>query len=170
MWGFALVFGNPNHAACDSLQVNGVKAVERVPDCLTPKQLQALEEYIQSHLQSELRLYQIAHQLGLSPYYWLMHSRQQPDCRHISMCCTVGCSERNSCCGRLRSRSQRLRMKLALKSKPYDDCVSQNTKNDARDVSSASGSDLIISLSYVCVPRSFCTQSSYLKLPCCFYL
>jgi len=25
--------------------------------------------YIQSHLQSELRLYQIAHQLGLSPYY-----------------------------------------------------------------------------------------------------
>jgi len=45
-----------NHAACDSLQVNGVKAVERVPDCLTPKQLQALEEYIQSHLQSELAL------------------------------------------------------------------------------------------------------------------
>ncbi len=41
----------------------------RVPDCLTPRQLKAVVEYIQSHLHSELRLYQIADHVGISPYY-----------------------------------------------------------------------------------------------------
>lgn len=43
--------------------------LKRVPDCLTPKQLKVIVEYIQSHLHSELRLYQIANQVGVSSYY-----------------------------------------------------------------------------------------------------
>jgi AraC family transcriptional regulator len=43
--------------------------LKRVPDCLTPKQLNAIVEYIRSHLHSELRLYQIANHVGLSAYY-----------------------------------------------------------------------------------------------------
>ena len=43
--------------------------LKRVPDHLTPKQLKAIVEYIQSHLHSELRLDQIANQVGISPYY-----------------------------------------------------------------------------------------------------
>lgn len=43
--------------------------LKRVPDCLTPKQMKAIVEYIESHLHSELGLYQIANQVGLSPYY-----------------------------------------------------------------------------------------------------
>lgn len=43
--------------------------LKRVPDCLTPKQLKAVVEYIQSHLQSELRLYQIADHVRISSYY-----------------------------------------------------------------------------------------------------
>lgn len=43
--------------------------LKRVPDCLTPKQLNAIVEYIQSHLSSELRLYQMADHVGISPYY-----------------------------------------------------------------------------------------------------
>lgn len=43
--------------------------LRRVPDYLTPKQLGAIVEYIDAHLHSELRLHQIAAQVGLSPYY-----------------------------------------------------------------------------------------------------
>lgn len=43
--------------------------LRRVPDCLTPRQLKTIVDYIQSHLHSELRLYQIANQVGISPYY-----------------------------------------------------------------------------------------------------
>jgi AraC-like DNA-binding protein len=43
--------------------------LKRVPDCLTPGKLKTIVEYIQSHLHHELRLYQIADRVGLSPYY-----------------------------------------------------------------------------------------------------
>lgn len=43
--------------------------LKRVPDCLTPKQVKTIVEYIQAHLQSDLSLYQIADQIGVSPYY-----------------------------------------------------------------------------------------------------
>lgn len=45
------------------------KRLKHVPDCLTPKQLKIIIEYIQSQLQSELRLNQMATHLGISPYY-----------------------------------------------------------------------------------------------------
>jgi AraC family transcriptional regulator len=45
------------------------KRLKQVPDCLTPKQLKAILDYIRSHLHCELRLYQIAEQVKLSPYY-----------------------------------------------------------------------------------------------------
>jgi AraC family transcriptional regulator len=43
--------------------------LKRVPDCLKPKQVKAVVEYIRSQLHSELRLEQIANQVGISPYY-----------------------------------------------------------------------------------------------------
>lgn len=43
--------------------------LSRVPDCLTPKQLKTVLEYIQAHLQSDLSLHQIANYIGVSPYY-----------------------------------------------------------------------------------------------------
>lgn len=43
--------------------------LKRTPDCLTSKQIKTIVEYIQSHLHCELRLYQIASQVGISPYY-----------------------------------------------------------------------------------------------------
>lgn len=45
------------------------KPLKRVPDYLTTKQLTTVLEYIQAHLASDLRLYQIADHLGVSPYY-----------------------------------------------------------------------------------------------------
>jgi AraC-like DNA-binding protein len=45
------------------------KRLKQVPDCLTPKQLKTIVDYIRSHLHYELRLYQIAEQVKLSPYY-----------------------------------------------------------------------------------------------------
>lgn len=48
---------------------SGSGRLQRVPDCLTPGQLQTIVEYIQVHLHSELKLYQIADQVGISPYY-----------------------------------------------------------------------------------------------------
>ena len=43
--------------------------LKRVPDCLTPKQLKAIIEYIQFHLHGDLWLNQIANHVGISPYY-----------------------------------------------------------------------------------------------------
>ncbi|XGV97698.1 MAG: helix-turn-helix transcriptional regulator [Leptolyngbya sp. BL-A-14] len=45
------------------------KQLQRVPDYLTTQQLKAVLEYIQTHLSSDLKLYEIAHHLGVSPYY-----------------------------------------------------------------------------------------------------
>lgn len=45
------------------------RRLKRVPDCLTPRQLKTIVEYIQTHLQSNLSLYQIANHIGVSPYY-----------------------------------------------------------------------------------------------------
>ncbi|XPM53322.2 MAG: helix-turn-helix transcriptional regulator [Leptolyngbya sp. IPPAS B-1204] len=45
------------------------KRLKQVPDCLTPKQLKTIVEYIKSHFHCELRLYQITEQVKLSPYY-----------------------------------------------------------------------------------------------------
>lgn len=45
------------------------KRLKKIPDCLTPKQLKTIVDYIRSHLHCELRLYQIAEQVKLSPYY-----------------------------------------------------------------------------------------------------
>jgi AraC-like DNA-binding protein len=43
--------------------------LKRVPDCLTPKQVKAIVDYVQAHLHSELRLEQMTYHVGLSPYY-----------------------------------------------------------------------------------------------------
>ena len=43
--------------------------LKRVPDCLTPRQLKMIVEYIQHHLHTQLRLEQIANYVELSPYY-----------------------------------------------------------------------------------------------------
>lgn len=43
--------------------------LQRVPDCLTSRQLKEIVEYIQSHLQCELSLCQLANQVGISSYY-----------------------------------------------------------------------------------------------------
>jgi AraC family transcriptional regulator len=43
--------------------------LKRVPDCLTPQQLKTVVRYIQTQVQNDLSLRQIANYVGVSPYY-----------------------------------------------------------------------------------------------------